>query len=96
MPVVLAPQVWDEWLGPRPLPAARLAELMAPAPDDLLTAYPVGTAVNSARHDGPELTMRAVLGAAGAPAAPVSQAGAGPRPALGAGAAENVPLFLDL
>jgi putative SOS response-associated peptidase YedK len=62
MPAVLPPEVWDEWLRPRPLSERRLEELLAPAPDDLLEAHPVGNAVNKASNDGPEL----VLPAAGA------------------------------
>jgi putative SOS response-associated peptidase YedK len=33
----------------------RLAELLTPAPEDLLSAYPVGSSVNKALNDGPEL-----------------------------------------
>jgi len=55
MPVVLPPGAWDEWLRPRPLGRARLDELLASAPDDVLDMHPVGTAVNSARNDGSEL-----------------------------------------
>ena len=55
MPVVLPKGAWDEWLRPGPLARTRLAELLAPAPDDLLDAHPVSIAVNSARNDGPEL-----------------------------------------
>jgi putative SOS response-associated peptidase YedK len=62
MPVVLAPEVWEEWLQPGPLGPRHLAELLAPAPDDLLEAYPVGAAVNNARNDGPELVDPVPLG----------------------------------
>jgi putative SOS response-associated peptidase YedK len=55
MPVILPRGVWDEWLRPGPLGRARLNELLAPAPDDLLDLHPVGSAVNSARNDDPEL-----------------------------------------
>ncbi len=55
MPLVLAPENWDEWLRPGPLRRARLAELAVPAPDELLSAYPVGTRVNKALNDGPDL-----------------------------------------
>jgi putative SOS response-associated peptidase YedK len=62
MPVVLAPLAWDEWLRPGPLNPSRLGELLVPAPEDLLDGYPVGTAVNNARSDGPHLTFRASPG----------------------------------
>lgn len=55
MPVVVPAGAWDEWLSPGPLGAGRLHELLAPAPDDLLDARPVGSAVNRAQNDGPEL-----------------------------------------
>jgi putative SOS response-associated peptidase YedK len=54
MPVMLAPRVWDDWLDP----AADLdfvTSLMVPAPESLLTMYPVTTAVNSVRNQGAEL-----------------------------------------
>jgi putative SOS response-associated peptidase YedK len=59
MPAILLPEVWEEWLRPGTLDARRLARLLAPAPDDLLDIYPVGTAVNDARSNGPELIMPA-------------------------------------
>jgi putative SOS response-associated peptidase YedK len=46
---------WQEWLRPEPLRPGRLEELLAPAPEGLLHAYPVGTAVNEASNDGPQL-----------------------------------------
>jgi putative SOS response-associated peptidase YedK len=55
MPVILPRDAWDEWLDPEPMPPTLLAELLAPAADDLLTINPVSRAVNSSRNDGPEL-----------------------------------------
>jgi putative SOS response-associated peptidase YedK len=55
MPVVLSQENWEEWLHPGPLRRGRLAELLVPAPEGLLYAYPVGTGVNKALNDGPEL-----------------------------------------
>lgn len=50
MPAILLPDAWTAWLeGDRP------AELLGPAPDDLLRFWPVSTAVNSPRNNGPEL-----------------------------------------
>ena len=65
MPVVLPRQAWDEWLAPGPLGPGRLGELLVPAPDDLLEAYAVGVAVNSARNNGPELIQPVTPGEAG-------------------------------
>ncbi|MGP8209556.1 MAG: SOS response-associated peptidase [Acidimicrobiales bacterium] len=57
MPVVVPADAWEEWLRPEPLRPGRLSELLAPAPDDLLDAHPVTTAVNKAGNDGPELVL---------------------------------------
>jgi putative SOS response-associated peptidase YedK len=59
MPVVLPRDAWDQWLHPGPVDGRRLAELLAPAPDDLLDIYPVDTAVNDARCNGSELIVPA-------------------------------------
>jgi putative SOS response-associated peptidase YedK len=53
MPVALAPDVWDAWLDPSYDDAAALRGLLAPR--DGFAAYPVSTAVNSVRNNGPEL-----------------------------------------
>jgi putative SOS response-associated peptidase YedK len=60
-PVVLEERDWDRWLDPGSGDVDALAHLMRPASDDLLVAYPVGTAVNSADNDGPELVERVEL-----------------------------------
>ena len=54
MPVMLAPGVWDDWLDPTSDPDF-VSSLMVPAPESLLTMYPVSTAVNSVRNRGAEL-----------------------------------------
>ncbi len=50
MPVILAPDAYDQWLDqsadPRPL--------LRPAPEDWLTAQPVSPRINSPRFDDPE------------------------------------------
>lgn len=51
MPVVLEPADYDLWLDPQTEDRQRLEELLVPCADDVLTAYPVGTRVNSPRHD---------------------------------------------
>jgi putative SOS response-associated peptidase YedK len=57
MPVVLPERSWPAWLSPRAAPTAHGAAALAPAPPDLLEAYPVGQAVNSAVNDGPGLVQ---------------------------------------
>lgn len=54
MPVMLAPGVWDDWLDPAS-DLDFMSSLMVPAPEELLTMYPVSTAVNSVRNRGTEL-----------------------------------------
>jgi putative SOS response-associated peptidase YedK len=54
MPVIVAPGDTDAWLAED----AQLGDIMpvlVPAPDDSLRIWPVSTAVNSVRNDGPEL-----------------------------------------
>jgi putative SOS response-associated peptidase YedK len=55
MPVILAPQAWEEWLNPANDDLESLGRLLVPAPPKLLTMYPVSTAVNHVREKGPEL-----------------------------------------
>lgn len=57
MPVLLAPGVWDDWLDPD-ADHDFVSSLMVPAPESLLTMYPVSTAVNSVRNNGSELLER--------------------------------------
>ncbi|MGD0862711.1 MAG: hypothetical protein ABSA21_08100 [Candidatus Limnocylindrales bacterium] len=55
MRVILPELDWDRWLDPTVTDAASFFDLLGPAPDDLLEAVPVGSLVNSARNQGPEL-----------------------------------------
>jgi putative SOS response-associated peptidase YedK len=55
MPVVIAEEDLDEWLGLEPLGAGALKRLTRPAPAGVLAAFMVSTLVNDAREDGPEL-----------------------------------------
>jgi putative SOS response-associated peptidase YedK len=55
MPVILPVQAWEEWLDRDNRDVASLARLLVPLPSDLLEMYAVGTDVNSADNDGPEL-----------------------------------------
>jgi putative SOS response-associated peptidase YedK len=52
MPVVIAARDIDPWLAGEPDAAAAL---LRPAPNDTLLAWPVSSAVNDVRRDGPEL-----------------------------------------
>ena len=58
MPMVIQPDRWQEWLDPAASDPADLMALLAPAASIGLTSYPVSTAVNSVRNNGPELTQR--------------------------------------
>ncbi|MDG2268988.1 MAG: SOS response-associated peptidase [Alphaproteobacteria bacterium] len=58
MPVVLASEAFDVWLGDGQESRAdqdRAASLMTPAPEETLVMRPVGPAVSNVRNDGPEL-----------------------------------------
>jgi putative SOS response-associated peptidase YedK len=61
MPVVLEARDWDHWLDPDVHDADVLARLLVPAASDVLAAYPVSSAVNSADNDGPDLVERVEL-----------------------------------
>jgi putative SOS response-associated peptidase YedK len=61
MPVVLEERDWDRWLDPIATETDALGRMLTPAADDLLVAYPVGTRVNSADNDGPDLVERVAL-----------------------------------
>ena len=61
MPVVLEQHDWDRWLDPSADDVGVLGRMLVPASNDLLVAYPVGSAVNSADNDGPELVERVEL-----------------------------------
>jgi putative SOS response-associated peptidase YedK len=58
MPVVLEERDWDRWLDPSADDVNALARLLVPASNELLVAYPVSSAVNSADNDGPELVQQ--------------------------------------
>ena len=52
MPVILARDDWRRWTDPA---TSDVADLLRPAPDDLLQLWPVSTEVNSARASGAHL-----------------------------------------
>ena len=53
MPVILAPGDYALWLDRTIQDSAKLAHLLAPAPDDELVAEPVSTHVNRVANDDP-------------------------------------------
>lgn len=55
MPVILEPQDYERWLDPAVDDAHAVADLLVPAADGLMAAYPVSTQVNSVRNNGPDL-----------------------------------------
>jgi putative SOS response-associated peptidase YedK len=59
MPVMLPASAWAAWLDPANDDLENLGKLLVPAPSELITIHPVGTAVNNVRNDGPELVERA-------------------------------------
>ena len=61
-PVILPPDLFDDWLDPALTETAAVRDLLAAAGDHGgadLVARPVSPAVNSPRHDGPELVLPA-------------------------------------
>lgn len=65
MPMVIQADCWQDWLDPAANDPADLIALLAPAASIGLTSYPVSTAVNSVRNNGPELIERIEPGLAG-------------------------------
>ncbi len=56
MPLILEESTWPAWLGEE---ADQARQLVRPAPSGTLRLWPVSRAVNSVRHDGPELVRPA-------------------------------------
>jgi putative SOS response-associated peptidase YedK len=57
MPVVIPPEAFDMWLDCTNVDALTAAALLVPAPDDLMEAYEISTAVNRVVNDGPEVIV---------------------------------------
>ena len=55
MPLLVEPERWAAWLDPTKKDNDDLLALLVPAAPGRLEAYPVSTAVNSVRNNGPEL-----------------------------------------
>jgi putative SOS response-associated peptidase YedK len=66
MPMVIDPASWQDWLDPDNNDAAGVRQLLVPAVAGRLTSYPVSTAVNNVRNNGPEL-LEAAPGPDGQP-----------------------------
>jgi putative SOS response-associated peptidase YedK len=62
MPVIVPPDAFDFWLDPK-IDGETAAALIVPAPDELLEAYEVSSAVNSVANDSVELVAPAESGA---------------------------------
>lgn len=58
MPVVLDATAWDRWLDRDVTDVSEVDELLAPAPDALLTMHPVSPRVNGAQFDDASLIER--------------------------------------
>ena len=57
MPAILPPAAFEPWLDCAHVDGETAAAFLMPAPEELLEAYEVSTAVNRAANDGPELLM---------------------------------------
>lgn len=71
MPVILAPDLYSDWLNPANQDTGELKEFLLPCDPNLMEAYPISTLVNSVRNQGPELIEKivasGVVGFRGAP-----------------------------
>ena len=65
MPMVIEPHRWSDWLDPANNDPADLRVLLAPAAASSLISYPVSTAVNAVRNNGPQLIERLESGPEG-------------------------------
>src|SRR4051812_1342536 len=55
MPMLVERERWEAWLDPERTTTDDLTDLLVPAAPGRLEAYPVSTAVNAVRNNGPEL-----------------------------------------
>jgi putative SOS response-associated peptidase YedK len=79
MPAILPPSAFDRWLDCAGVDAETAAAFIMPAPEDLLEAFEVSTAVNRAANDGPQLIEPVTPQSAAAQAAPASPAASPPK-----------------
>jgi putative SOS response-associated peptidase YedK len=61
MPMIIDPDGWAAWLDPESTDPGDVRSLLVPAAAGGLESYPVSTAVNSVRNNGPELIKPADL-----------------------------------
>lgn len=55
MPLIIAPEHFDVWLDCRPGTAMHIADLLVPAPDDLLEIIEVSRKLNNPSNEGPQV-----------------------------------------
>ena len=55
MPVILRREDEEEWVSRDVTDPVQVERLLLPYPEDAMRIYPVSTAVNSTRNNGPEL-----------------------------------------
>jgi putative SOS response-associated peptidase YedK len=55
MPVVLAPDCWDAWLGETAASDDEVKALLKPHPSERMTLWPVSKRVGNVRNEGPDL-----------------------------------------
>ena len=79
MPVIIAPDAFDLWLNCGEVDARTAETLIAPAPDDLLEAWPVSTAVNRTANDNAALILPLDLSAVAPPKPEKPKVAARPR-----------------
>lgn len=75
MPMIIDAASWADWLNPADVPVCDLRALLRPAVVSDLTTWPVATAVNSVRHNGPQLIEPVTAGPAARPAAAPDRGG---------------------
>jgi putative SOS response-associated peptidase YedK len=63
MPVIVPPNAFDLWLDSANVDPVAASALIAPAPENLLEAYPISTDVNRVANDNPKLLEPHVAGA---------------------------------
>ena len=79
MPAILPPDAFDLWLDCAGVDALTAGAFIVPAPEGLLEAYEVSTAVNRAVNDGPELIEPVTAVEAAAPPVPAAPVAGGLR-----------------
>jgi len=91
MPMIIEPDRWADWLDPESKDPADLMSLLAPATAGGLDSYPVSTAVNSVRNNGPHLLERIDPGQVGQDPSATSAGSRRSRSAASQGTSGSVP-----